>query len=176
MTRDDLGGVYKVQLQAYASHPEWIEPISSFREMLNVYPSGCFVCRAQLSSDIAKEDIIGYVCSLPLEKNIYSVATLLESHPLFASPTATCLFIHDMAVLPEFQGNGLGTRMFFALKNDPKTSRLEEFRLMSVQKSRVFWHKYCGFNRASKEDKPENQWAINLIGYDDDAIPMSRKP
>ena len=139
-----------------------------------MYPPGCFVCRSQsqTSSTISNPDIIvGYVFSFPLEKNIDSIASFLESHPLSLQPTATCYFIHDMAVHPDFQRKGLGTKMFSVLSKNLKVGEFEQWRLISVEDSTGFW-KICGFRRASREDKPENQWAINLIGYDD-VIPMS---
>lgn len=139
--------------------------------MRKAYPSGCFVCRLQ-----SNNDIIGYVFSLPLEKNISSVAAFLEVYPLKVSPTATCFFIHDLAIRTNFHRRGFGTALFVALLEYVKTcGQFEEFRLMSMIESGDFWSKGCGFTKASKEDKPENQWAINLIGYEN-ATPMSRTP
>ena len=137
-------------------HPRYPEREAVPVERLRLFPAGCLmVSRASVAIGyaIAHPGIIGR--PPPLD-------TLLGTLP----DGADCLYIHDVALLPEARGLRLGAVAVGILEAVARGYGHRHLALTSVNDSAGFWSRQ-GFSVS-----PVDQ---SLASYDDDAIYMVRE-
>ncbi|QCO14162.1 GNAT family N-acetyltransferase [Azospirillum brasilense] len=124
----------RVMAIAEVVHPDYPEDRAVFAERLALYPEGCAM--AEVHGAEAAGSCIGYVVTHP---GRLGVPPPLDS-PLGALPEAPdCLYLHDVALLPEARGLGLGVA---ALERMNALAARQGFRwlaLTSTPGARAFW-------------------------------------
>lgn len=94
VTKADIPEVHVLQCRAFK--PEFHEPLDLYYEMFAFYPDGCFV--------ITVENVIaGYIFLHPADDD----RTDYEEAGWAMHGGEQCLFIHDLCIDPDFQGQGL---------------------------------------------------------------------
>lgn len=125
--RSDLPAIDAI---AARIHPDLPERPEVFAEKMRLCPDGCRVL-------VAGEDIVGYGLSHPwMQHRIPPLDTFLQELP----DRADCLYIHDVAVLPDFRGGV--TRAYLArLAELAGASGITTFALVSVYITRPLWER-----------------------------------
>ena len=111
-------------------HPGLPERPEVFDEKTRLYPDGCRVL-------IADDEIAGYGLAHPWKLHqIPPLDRLLERLP----EDADCLYVHDVAVMPEFRGGVL--RAYIAdIEQLARASRIATLALVSVYATRPMWQR-----------------------------------
>jgi ribosomal protein S18 acetylase RimI-like enzyme len=138
MKPSDIPFVYAI---ANEIHKDFYEDISIFLERLTLCPEGCFVLEDDTLGSCATGScaIGGYAISHPFTRESPPLNTLL--HQIHE---ATCWYIHDIALLPSFRGNGATSEMVSQLTELARSRGMREITLTSVNNSHTFW-KRLGF-------------------------------
>lgn len=155
MTTADLPAIEAIALQVHAAYPE---SDAVFLERLALYPQGCHVL-------VRGTTIDGYLLSHPWHRDtppgLDSLLGALPSDP-------DCLFIHDLALLPDARGRGDAAVIVEQLAALAKRERLPALALIGVSGTSPFWSGQ-GF---VAQDVPK--LAAKLASYDLDARLMLR--
>ena len=153
---NDLDAVRRIADHIHRDLPERPE---IFAEKLALFGGGCFVlARGQT--------VVGYAVSHPWRlKEIPPLDALLHALP----PAPECLFVHDVAVLPEARGHGAAAMLLAILTHVAKKQTLPYLALVSVYGSDVLWSGH-GFKVAA-----EKALRAKLSPYGESAKYMIRK-
>ncbi len=155
-SKTDLNAVWRI---ADRIHPALPERPEIFAEKLRLFGDGCFVLKGG-------ETIVGYAVAHPWQlKQIPPLDALLGALP--AVPE--CLFVHDVAVLPEARGHGAAAMLIAILTHIAKKHSLPHLALVSVYGTDALWSGH-GF-------KPVRDEALRakLASYGESAKYMIRK-
>ncbi|MGL9616796.1 GNAT family N-acetyltransferase [Bradyrhizobium sp. U531] len=139
-------------------HPDLPESLEVFAEKMRLYPNGCRVL-------IAEDGIAGYGLSHPwMQRRIPPLNGLLARLP----DDADCLYVHDVAVLPEFRGGVL--RAYIAeIEQLARGSGITTLALVSVYATRPMWQR-LGF----KPVAADAELRAKLASYGEGATYMLR--
>src|SRR3954465_3764726 len=151
----DLPAVSKIAAQI---HPDLPERPEVFAEKMRLYPDGCRV----LATD---DGIVGYGLAHPwMQHRIPPLDGLLEQLP----DDADCLYLHDVAVLPDFRG---GVVRDYALAIEPlaRASAIATLALVSGYAPRPVWER-LGFRSGTTDA----ELRAKLATYGDSATYMLR--
>ena len=122
----DLDTVMRI---ADVVHPDYPEERSVFAERLALFPDGC---RMALSDGTA----VGYIV---LHPGVIGVPPPLDS-PLGGLPDAPdCLYLHDVALLPEARGLGLAASAVQQMETLAAERGFRWLALTSTPKARAYW-------------------------------------
>ena len=134
--RSDLPAISAI---AARIHPDLPERPEVFAEKMRLYPEGCRVL-------VADDDIVGYGLSHPwMQRGIPPLDTFLQELP----DRTDCLYIHDVAVLPDFRGGV--TRAYLArLAELAGASGITTLALVSVYTTRPLWER-LGFRAVAAD-------------------------
>ncbi len=157
MKSEDLDDICQLQTYTYAAH--FYESRDSFAAKLQFFPRGCHIVE---SGGI----IAGYMFSHPWKIDL---PTPLDMRELDKNIPADCYYIHDVSVLPSFQGQGLASRFISTAAEIARECRLNTLALVSVQGSENFWN-MRGFHARLATGTLAN----SLIGYGEGAQYMIR--
>lgn len=130
MSHADLSHVLKIQAVCYTKLVP--ESIDSFRAKLNVSPSTCFVASIQ-------GGIVGYLIALPWD---YSAPPELNALICCLPSSPTCLYLHDLAVLPAARKAGAGALLVNAFFDTVDRLGLQRAHLIAVQDSERYWERF----------------------------------
>jgi GNAT superfamily N-acetyltransferase len=136
-------------------HPRYPEREEVPAERLRLFPAGCLMAvrgGAAIGYAIAHPGVIGHPPALDI---------LLGALP----GNADCLYIHDVALLPEARGSRLGASATAYLAGVARDHGLRRLALTAVNDSAAFWSRQ-GFS-AVQIDK-------DLASYGADAAYMAR--
>jgi GNAT superfamily N-acetyltransferase len=153
MRAGDLPDVERISAIVHPGYPERDEVPA---ERLRLFPEGCLIARpawAPVGYAIAHPGVLGR--PPPLD-------TLLGALPR----DADCLYVHDVALLPEMRGQGLGEAAVAALMDVARRTNLGLLALTAVNNSTAFWARQ-GFVIAPV--------AKSLASYGADAVYMARR-
>lgn len=125
--RSDLAAIGAI---AARIHPDLPERPEVFAEKMRLYPDGCRVL-------VADDDIVGYGLAHPwMQHRIPPLDTFLRELP----DRADCLYLHDVAVLPDFRGGV--TRAYLArLAELAGASGIATLALVSIYTTRPLWER-----------------------------------
>ena len=155
LTLDDIEGLLRVADQV---HPDLPESDYVFAERVKLFPQGCLAL-------VEDGEVCGYAISHPIRnRQPPNLDSLLGE----IAPDADQYYIHDVAVLPRFRGQGFAAEAIKKLleiaKHYPTTC------LVSVYGTAPFWGRF-GFT-----PEPVNSaLAEKLRNYGDDATYLSRR-
>ncbi|QPF94302.1 GNAT family N-acetyltransferase [Bradyrhizobium commune] len=139
-------------------HPDLPERPEVFAEKMRLSPDGCLVLDAE-------NEIAGYGLSHPwMQYQIPPLDGLLGKLP----DAADCLYVHDVAVLPDGRG-GTARAYVAAIVSSARSSDIATLALVSVYATRPLWER-LGF-RAVTADAALR---AKLASYGDNATYMLR--
>lgn len=139
-------------------HPDLPERSEVFAEKMRLCPDGCRVL-------VANDIIAGYGLAHPWTLNQIPP---LDDFLVRLPENADCLYIHDVAVLPEFRG-GAARVCVAEIEALARASRIAALALVSVYATQTLWHHF-GF-RAVTADAVLR---AKLASYGDGATYMLR--
>ncbi len=111
-------------------HPDLPESPEVFAEKMRLYPNGCRVL-------VAGDEIAGYGLGHPWKQHqIPPLDGLLERLP----KDADCLYVHDVAVLPDRRG-GVARAYIAGIAELARASGIATLALVSVYATRPLWER-----------------------------------
>ncbi len=119
----------KVEAIAEVVHPAYPEAPEVFANRLALFPQGCFM---------AVEDgkALGYCIAHPGTLGAPPpLDTLMKALP----HDADCLYLHDLALLPECRGRRLGAALVARLESVARAHAFARIALTAVNNSDGFW-------------------------------------
>ena len=126
MQPDDLPAVAAI---SDAVHGRYTETLAVYAERLALFPSGCFVFANA-------EHIAGYLITHPWRHEAPPpLGALIGALP----SDADCLYIHDLALLPEARGTGAGAQAAQQAIAVAATEGFREIVLLAVAGADRFW-------------------------------------
>ncbi len=128
MTVADLSTVESL---AARIHPAYPEDRAVFAERVRLFPAGCFLAEEK---------------GLPLGYGLSHPSLLGRSPPLNSllgalPETPDCLYLHDLALLPEARRGGLGAALTLHLVSVAAQHGLDTLALTAVAGADSFWQK-----------------------------------
>jgi GNAT superfamily N-acetyltransferase len=136
-------------------HPGLPESPQVFLERITLFPSGCLALVDHSSNKLA-----GYAISHPIKHHQPpALDSLLET----LHPAADQYYIHDLAILPEWQGKGYAktcVEQILRVAEGYKT-----IGLVSVYGTATFWGRF-GFKSVAMDDGLKDK----LLAYGEDAV------
>jgi GNAT superfamily N-acetyltransferase len=155
MTTEDLPLVERI---AEIVHPDYPESGEVPAERLSLFPAGCLI------AEDGQGAVLGYAVSHPGK---LGRPPALDSLLGRIFPDADCLYLHDVALLPEARGLGLGWSLVELLRALAARSGFHMLALTAVNRSTSFWRRQ-GFSDYSGD----GVLAAKLASYDGDAVYM----
>ncbi|MCK1386884.1 GNAT family N-acetyltransferase [Bradyrhizobium sp. 21] len=120
-------------------HPDLPERPEVLAEKMRLYPDGCRVLAAD-------DGIVGYGLAHPwTQHRIPPLDGLLERLP----GDADCLYVHDVAVLPNFRG-GVVRDYVAAIEDLARASGIATLALVSIYATRPLWQR-LGFRAVTAD-------------------------
>jgi len=154
MRAEDLPAAMAV---ADVVHPDLPESPDVFAERLKLFPAGCFV------AEDGRGRLLGYALTHPARLGYPpSLDTVMGALPA----NADCLHIHDVALLPEARGLGLGDALTGRLKELARETGLRRLALVAVYDAARFWRRH-GF-----QDHANPALAAKMAAYGEGAAYM----
>lgn len=139
-------------------HPDLPERPDVFAEKMRLYPDGCRVL-------VADDAIAGYGLAHPWRQHrIPPLDGFLEGLP----DDADCLYVHDVAVLPDFRG-GAARDYVSTIETLARASHITVLALVSVYATRPLWER-LGFRPVMADA----ELRAKLASYGDSATYMLR--
>ncbi|WP_298878156.1 GNAT family N-acetyltransferase [uncultured Bradyrhizobium sp.] len=140
-------------------HPDLPESPSVLAEKMRLYPDGCRVLAAGNA-------IAGYGLAHPwMQQRIPPLDHFLDRLP----DAADCIYLHDVAVLPEARG-GVARSYVAEIERLARSSSLATLALVSVHGTRVLWER-LGFQPVT----PDAALSAKLASYGANATYMLRR-
>jgi GNAT superfamily N-acetyltransferase len=136
-TSSDLPDIMTI---AARIHPDLPERMEVYAEKLRLFPDGCRVLTAN-------EEIVGYGIAHPwVLQRIPPLDAFLGQLPA----DADCLYVHDVAVLPDFRGGGTADAYIATIAALARSARINALALVSVYGTHVLWRR-LGFRVAAPD-------------------------
>lgn len=139
-------------------HPDLPESPEVLAEKMRLYPDGCRVL-------VTGDELVGYGLSHPWkQRRIPPLDRFLARLP----GDADCLYVHDVAVLPDFRGGG--ARDYVATIEDlARATGIAALALVSVYATRPLWERF-GFRPVTADAELH----VKLASYGEGATYMLR--
>jgi GNAT superfamily N-acetyltransferase len=155
MTVADLPLVERI---AEIVHPAYPESAEVPTERLALFPAGCLVAEDGAGA------ALGYAVSHPSR---LGRPPALDSRLGGLPRDADCLYLHDVALLPEARGLGLGEALIVLLRDLARRQGLPMLALTAVNHSAPYWSR-----RGFKRYPGDAVLAAKLASYGEDAAYM----
>jgi GNAT superfamily N-acetyltransferase len=111
-------------------HPDLSESVDVFAEKVRLYPEGCRVL-------VTDDEIFGYGLSHPWKRHLIPpLDGFLERLP----DEADCLYVHDVAVLPDRRG-GAARAYLATIESLARSTGIATLALVSVYATRPLWER-----------------------------------
>ncbi|KAK4097023.1 acyl-CoA N-acyltransferase [Parathielavia hyrcaniae] len=162
LSSDQIGSLQALLEIADQVHPDLPESIDVFAERVKLFPEGCL---GLVRPDDSK--LCGYAISHPIRAR---QPPALDSPLGEIAPAADQYYIHDIAILPGFRGEGLAAEAIRMLLNVARRHNYQTTCLVSVYGTVPFWARF-GF----VPEKADAALAEKLTEYGEDAVYMSRR-
>ena len=137
---NDLDLIYEIQCRSFK--PAFHESIDIFARILDKYPKGCFMIYQD-------DNPAGYLVSHPdyLGRKNYEEQRTLDGNE-------NALFIHDLCIDPEFQGQGIARESARFIEGFARDKKFDAIIGIAIAEAQSFWikqgftmghlHQYCG--------------------------------
>ncbi|KAF2824181.1 hypothetical protein CC86DRAFT_354003 [Ophiobolus disseminans] len=145
---------------ADAIHPGLPESAEVFAERVKLFPEGCLAL-----TDRDTDKIYGYAITHPIR---YRQPPALDSFLGEVSPAANQYYIHDLTILPDFQGRGYAHECIEKLFMS--ANRYATACLVSVYGTASFWTKYDFLPTDTDETMAEK-----ICAYGEEAVYLERR-
>ena len=156
LTLDDVDAVCEVQRHAYRD--DYLESAESFVAKIAAAPETCFGAFAR--SDNGDHLMVGYLICLPCDVD-FEMPLDAAPHGVLPLAEARSVYVHDLAVRRDRQGQQVGDLLWAALGEAVRHSAIVQFALVSVQNSTAYWQAR-GFSMVGPAP----------AGYGDEAVKM----
>ncbi|WP_027536181.1 GNAT family N-acetyltransferase [Bradyrhizobium sp. WSM3983] len=157
--RAHAGDLTAISAIAARIHPDLPERPEVLSEKMRLYPDGCCVLAAG-------NEIAGYGLAHPwMQQRIPQLDGFLDQLP----DAADCLYVHDVAVLPDFRG-GVARAYVAEIEELARSSGIATLALVSVYGTRPLWQR-LGFEPAT----PDAALRAKLAAYGAGATYMLRE-
>jgi ribosomal protein S18 acetylase RimI-like enzyme len=140
MIKDDLDTVLGIQSRAYSSF--YHESRKVLQSKFMTFPAGCKLA-------LVNGKPVAYIFSHPW---VLSELVKLDKPITHLPQKPEVLYIHDLAVDPDYKGMGIGRELISSVKEVALSFSLPKLMLVSVQNSSGFWEKH-GFKITNKLTK-----------------------
>jgi GNAT superfamily N-acetyltransferase len=147
-----------VERVAEVVHPGYPESGAVPAERLSLFPAGCLI------AENGQGAVLGYAVSHPGQ---LGRPPALDSLLGRISPDADCLYLHDVALLPEARGLGLGESLVDLLRALAARSGFPLLALTAVNRSTPYWRR-----RGFSDYSGDGMLAAKLASYGGDAVYM----
>jgi GNAT superfamily N-acetyltransferase len=135
MQADDVSHVFAVQVACYQS--SFHESISVIAERFAQSPQTAWLAWQD-------DQVVGYLVAY---RSVFGKVSPLGAG-FDVAPQPTCLYLHDLAIVPSAAGRGVAARLIGHARQWAQAEGLQGSALVSVQDSQAFWQKYgyqaCG--------------------------------
>ncbi len=156
------GDIDRVNAIADIVHPLFPERPEIPAERQRLFPDGCWIAEADGAA-------VGYaVCHAWHRFQPPALDSLLGTLPSKLPGGAECLYLHDIALLPDARGHGFGTRLMPILHTVAQRHGLGVLALTAVNGSAPYWQRQ-GF---AVVETPA--LTAKLVSYGTDARYMER--
>ncbi|MCD9553455.1 GNAT family N-acetyltransferase [Photobacterium carnosum] len=129
ITSSDWHQIEHIQHLAYGD--DYCESMAVLTTKIAISPQTCFVCLDD------EHHVVGYLISHPCDKT-----TLPQLNQASQHMDSTHLHLHDLAITPASQGQGLPYLLINHLFMVLKIMNYQSVSLISVQNSTSFWNKF----------------------------------
>lgn len=164
VTTPDLPVVLDIQSRCYAK--AFHEPLAAFQAKLTELESAWLAWTDGRPA--------GYLFTITLTlahtASLPSLADTSVPHTDSTNHLPDCLYLHDLAVLPEYRGQGISRLLFGAALARAQAMRLPRMALVAVQGSLPFWQS-LGFQQVQV---PPPSIQAKLASYGEGATFMLR--
>lgn len=151
---DDLASIVAIAARVHPALPERAEVLA---DKLRLFPAGCAVL-------VADDTPAGYGLAHPWMRQHIP----LLDHLLGAIPAeADCLYIHDVAILPEWRGRGALHRYLASVVHLARSAGIGSLALVSVYGTQAMWAR-AGFHTV----EADATLAAKLASYGESATYM----
>ena len=127
----DMPFVYDIAVNIWKTHKE---TKMIYEDKFGSYPEGCYVYE--------DDGIKGYIISHP-----YNISSPPKINTLLPKVERNCLFIHDIVILPEYRGRGIGNEIIHKILTDHPIVSL----VACDDNAKYFWIRY-GFEVVETSD------------------------
>lgn len=133
IAESDVLGIFAIQSSAY---PEALrEPLAVLRTRWELAPHFCYLASLQTAPTERKRHA-GYLLAHPFPpEQSLGLGRPLESIP----PESTAIHLHDLAVDPRFQGQGIAGRLLTTLYAAADEAGFRQVTLVAVGAAAPFW-------------------------------------
>ena len=146
----DIERVLRVQERAYLSF--YHEEAESFLSKMKLSTSACY-------GVIEEGRLIAYGISFPwLKDKPVDLNSALNENPV----KSDVMYIHDIAVDPDYRGMGLGEALLKRILEESLALGIKELALVAVQGSKRYWVKF-GFIESYSEVKGYGPEAVKMV-------------
>ncbi len=153
----DLNQVMRIQAACYPAH---------FNEAAEIFAQRIADCGKSSWLALRDGQALAYLFSYPsLAGKVCPLGS--EFSPVRA---ANCLYLHDMAVLPQAHGQGIASALLSNAMQYARRRDINQSALVAVQNSAPFWQK-LGYQASYPLDPAQQQ---NLLSYGEDAVYLFR--
>lgn len=129
MTAQDIPALERIQEEAYGAH--FLEPAEIIAARFAACPQTAWVAENQGRTYAY---LVGYLSK---------VGKITKLHESFInSPDPDCLYLHDLALSPSAQGQGIARVLIETAEKFAQSQNLNALALLSVQNSKAFWQKF----------------------------------
>jgi ribosomal protein S18 acetylase RimI-like enzyme len=157
--RANISDLPAISAIAAQIHPDLPERPEVFAEKMRLYPDGC---RALVADD----EVVGYGLAHPWKQHqVPPLDGFLDHLPA----DADCLYLHDVAVLPDFRG-GVARDYVAAIEELARASGIAVLALVSVYATRPLWQR-LGFQPITADA----ELRAKLASYGEGATYMLRE-
>ena len=157
MTEPDLEEIFVLQTLAFP--PELVESKAAFTVKLHAFPTGCLAAKVDNKT-------VGYLFTIPWLKNL---VIEVNASDLSQPGKADCLYIHDLAIDPQFRGMKLGNALVAEARKMAQENGFAWMTLVAVRGADRYWEKFDFV--VQEELSAENQ--AKLSDYGSDAVYMA---
>jgi GNAT superfamily N-acetyltransferase len=159
MLPTDLSAVIEVQKKTFST--DLLEDLNVFQNRLSRFGQYFLVA-------CDKQYVVGYVVAFPWALGDSPVNNQCFPEKL---PTPTCFYLHDIALLPSHQGQGIARLMLENIDENARELGFQSLSLVSVAQSGKYWDR-IGFSELPVS--PEKRQMILKV-YGDGARLMVRR-
>lgn len=128
-TLSDLPCIARIQAACYKS--EFLEHNIAFSSKLQQAAHTCWLA-------CVDRQVVGYLISLPVTPATFPP---LNATTFCLNPTATMLYLHDLAVHPDYRASGAGRQLIQHAKAQARQWGFKHLTLIAVQDSSSYWQK-----------------------------------
>lgn len=155
----DLAQIARIQAACYGA--DFIEDSQAFAAKLHASPDTCWLAHIE-------QQAIGYLVSVPVSLNTLPT---LNAASFEMALDADLLYLHDLAIHPDFRASGAGKQLIQHFKQYAQHTTHFNFKgmlLIAVQDSATYWQRH-GFEQLNELS---DFLAQKVASFGDDAVLM----